>query len=56
MISEAHDRESLTDLLYKNISTTRYRPGILHIQAKVHKTVINSCPSFRPITVAIKIP
>ena len=44
-----HDKESLTDMLYKNISPVGCRPEILYGQAKYHKPVINSCPSFRPI-------
>ena len=38
---------------YKNISPVGCRPGILYGQAKVQKTVINNCPSFRPILDAI---
>ena len=32
------------------------RPGILYGLAKVHKPVINNCPSFRPILSAINTP
>ena len=32
------------------------RPGILYGQAKVHKAVINNCPSFRPILDGINSP
>ena len=34
---------------YDSIYHTRSRPGILYGSAKVHKPIINNCPSFRPI-------
>ena len=40
-------------MLYKKISPVECRPGILYGQAKVHKPIINNCPSFRPIVDAI---
>ena len=43
-------------MLYKKISSVGCRPGILYGQAKVHKSVINSCPSFKPIFDAINTP
>ena len=44
-----HDKESLTDMLCKKY-------GILYGQAKVHKPVINNCPSFRPTLKGINPP
>ena len=43
-------------MLYKKISPVGYHPGILYGQAKVHKPVINNCPSCRPILDAINTP
>ena len=43
-------------MLCKKISPVGYRLGILYGQAKVHKPVINSVPSFRPILGAISPP
>ena len=41
---------------FKSICPIGTRPGILYGQPKVHKTVINSIPQFRPILSAINIP
>ena len=51
-----HDKESLTDMLYKKVSPLGCRPEILYGQAKGNKPVINNCPSFRPILDAINTP
>ena len=56
ILKSFHDKESLTDMLYKKILPAGYRPGILYSQAKVHKPVINNCSSFRPILDAITAP
>ena len=50
------DKESLTDMLYKKILPGGCHPGILYGQSKVHKPVINDCPSFRPIFDTINTP
>ena len=54
IIKSLYDKESL--MLYQKISPVGCRPGILYRQAKVHKPVINNCPSFRPILDAINTP
>ena len=46
ILKSLHEKESLTDLLYKKISPVGCRPGILYDQGKVHRPVINNCPSF----------
>ena len=51
-----HDKESLTDILYKKILPVGCRPGIFYGRAKVHKPVMNNCPSFRPILDAVNAP
>ena len=56
ILKSLHDEESLPDILYKKISPVGCCPGILYGQAKVHKPVINNCPSFRPILDAINTP
>ena len=56
ILKSLHDKESLTDMLYKKISLVACRSGILYGQVKVHKPVINNCPSFRPILDAINTP
>ena len=43
-------------MLYKNISSVGFRPGILYGQAEIIKPVINNCSSFRPILDAINTP
>ena len=56
ILKSLHDKESLTDVLYKKNSLVGSRPGILYGQVKVHKPVINNCPSFRPTFDAINTP
>ena len=56
ILKSLHDKESLTDMLYKKVSPVGCHPGILYWQAKVHKPVINNCQSFRPILDAINTP
>ena len=56
ILKSLHDKESLTDTLYKKTLPVGCRPGILCGQAKVHKLVINNCPSFRPILDVINTP
>ena len=41
---------------FKSICPIGTRPGILYGQPKVHKTVINNIPQFRPILSAINTP
>ena len=41
---------------FKSICPIGTRPGILYGQPKVHKTVTNSIPQFRPILSAINTP
>ena len=41
---------------YKDLSTSGSRPGIMYGLAKVHKTVTDGLPSFRPILSAIGTP
>ena len=40
-VKSLHDKESLTDILYKKISPVSCRPVILYGQVKVQKPVIN---------------
>ena len=47
---------SLTTDQYKKIKVIRSRPGILYGLCKVHKAIIDVCPSFRPILSAIGTP
>lgn len=53
IIKGLHDKESLTNMLYKKICPVGSHPGILYGQAKTHKPVINNFPSFRTILHAI---
>ena len=39
-----HDKESLTDMLYKKDLSVGCYPGILYGQTKVHKPIINNFP------------
>ena len=41
---------------YKKIKAVGSRPGVLYGLCKVHKNIVDSCPSFRPIFSAIGTP
>ena len=56
ILRSLHNKETLTDMLYKKTSHVGCRLGILYGQAKVYKPVINNCSSFRPILDAINTP
>ena len=56
ILKSLHDKESLTDMLYKKTSPVGCRPGILHGKTKVHKSVINNRPSLGPVLDAINTP
>ena len=56
ILKSLHDKESLTEMLYNKISLVGCHPRILYSQAKVHKPVIDNCPSFRPILDAVNTP
>ena len=55
ILKSLHDKGSI-NLLYKKISPFGYHPWILYGQAKIQKSVINNCPSFRPILDPINTP
>ena len=47
---------SLTEQQYKKVKAVGSNPGILYGLCKVHKTVVDVCPLFRPILSAIGTP
>ena len=55
-IKSLYQKERLTKKEYDSIYPTGSRPGILYGSAKVHKPIIDNCPSFRPILSAIDTP
>ena len=56
IIKPLYQKECLTKKEYDSIYPTGSRPGILYGSAKVHKPIIDNCPSFRPILSAIGTP
>ena len=42
--------------MFKSVCPIGTCPGILYGQTKVHKTVMNNIPQFRPILLAINTP
>ena len=56
IIKPLYQKECLTKKEYDSIYPTGSRPGILLCSAKVHKPIIENCPSFRPILSAIGTP
>ena len=48
--------KKISEVEFKSICPIGTRPGILYGQPKVHKTVINNIPQFRPILSAINTP
>ena len=55
-IKSLYQKERLTKKEYDSIYPTGSRLGILYGSAKVHKPIIDNCPSFRPILSAIDTP
>ena len=51
-----YQRECLTKKEYDSIYPTGPGAGMLYGSAKVHKPIIDNCPSFRPILSAIGTP
>ena len=56
IIKPLFQKECLTKKEYDRIYPTGSRPGILYDSAKVHKPIIDNCPSFRPILSTIDTP
>ena len=56
IIKPLYQKECLTKKEYDSIYPTGSIPGILLCSAKVHKPIIENCPSFRPILSAIGTP
>ena len=51
------DRDNkISEVEFKSICPIGTRPGIFYDQPKVHKTVINNIPQFRPILSTINTP
>ena len=55
-IKPLYQKECLTKKEYDNIKPTGSRSKIFHDRAKVHKPIIDNCPSFRPILSAANKP
>ena len=56
IIKPLYQKECLTKKEYDSIYPTGSRTGILYGSAKVHKPIIDNCPSFQPILSAIGTP
>ena len=56
IIKPLYQRECLTKKEYDSIYPTGSGAGMLYGSAKVHKPIIDNCPSFRPILSAIGTP
>ena len=56
VLKDLKNKEEITEVDYLHQYPCGSRPGILHGMAKVHKPVINWCPSLLPILSAINTP
>ena len=56
IIKPLYQKECLTKKKYDSTYTTGSRPGIPYGCAKVHKPIIDNCPSFRAILSSIGTP
>ena len=45
-----------SEIAYKSLKPRHSRFGIIYGLCKVHKHLVDNCPPFRPITLAIKTP
>ena len=50
------DKKEISIEQYKDLSPSCSRPAIIYASVKVHKTVTDGLPSFRPILSAIGTP
>ena len=56
VLKNLRDKKEIFIEQYKNLSPSGSRPRIMYGLVKVHKTVTDDLPSFRPILSAIGIP
>ena len=56
VLKNLRDKKEMSIEQYKNLSPSGSRPGIMYGSAKVHKTVTDGLPSFRPILSVIGTP
>ena len=50
------NEEKISEKEFDNICPVGITPGILYVNPKVHKTVVNNTPKFRPILSATNTP
>ena len=56
LLKQLNDSEVISDTEYKKLKPRGSRFGILYGLCKIHKSLIDNCPPFRPILSAIKTP
>ena len=56
LLKQLNDSQVISDTEYKKLKPTGSRFGILYDLCKIHKSLIDNCPPFRPILSAIKTP
>ena len=56
LLKQLNDSQVISDTEYKKLKPKGSRFGILYGLCKIHKSLIDNCPPFRPILSAIKTP
>ena len=56
LLKQLNDSQVISDTEYKKLKPRGSRFGILYGLCKIHKSLIDNCPPFRPILSAIKTP
>ena len=56
ILKQLNDSHVISDTEYKKLKPGGSRFGILYGLCKIHKSLINNCPPFRPILSAVKTP
>ena len=56
VLKNLRDKKEISSEQYRDLSPSGSRPGIMYVLAKVHKTVTDGLPSFRPILPVIGTP
>ena len=56
LLKQLNDSQVISDTEYKKLKPRGSRFGILNGLCKIHKSLIENCPAFRPILSAIKTP
>ena len=56
LLKRLKEKQEISDKVYNELYHTRSKPGILYGLCKIHKSIVDGVPPFRPILSAIGTP